>query len=64
MVPQIENNSRIGRLAIKYCILSLSEVTKYVVNRHLVSDHIRYVVHPKRIVENPFSDDQFNLQLL
>ena len=32
MVTQIENNSRIGRLAIKYCILSLSEVTKYVVN--------------------------------
>ena len=44
MVPQIENNSRIGRLAIKYCILSLSEVTKYVVNRHLVPNHIRYVV--------------------
>ena len=44
MVPQIENNSRIGRLAIKDCILSLSEVTKYVVNRHLVPNHIRYVV--------------------
>ena len=44
MVPQIENNSRIGRLAIKYCILSLSEVTKYVVNRHLVTNHIRFVL--------------------